>query len=137
MWFLRNGYGKQLREELDRLYKKGKLGNKNLSATKSAKLTDVVGSGDGNIVTVFQAGTEKDNQNIMVYKAMLSEIDALEHFLTSNNFRLSDKELLAKFPFETAASLAKGFPCRADLNKPFFVKEKKFSFARVVWAFKK
>ena len=96
MWFLRNGYGKQLREELDRLYKKGKLGNKNLSATKSAKLTDVTGSGDGNIVTVFQAGTEKDNQNLMVYKAMLSEIDALEHFLTSNNFRLSNKELLAK-----------------------------------------
>ena len=96
MWFLRNGYGKQIREEIDRLYKKGKLGNKNLSATKSVKLADVTESGDGNIVTAFQAGTENDNQNLMVYKAMLSEIDALEHFLTSNNFRLSDKELLAK-----------------------------------------
>lgn len=96
MWFLRNGYGKQIREELDRLYKKGKLGNKNLSATKLVKLEDVTDSGDGNLVTAFQAGTEKDNQNLMVYKAMLSEINALEHFLTSHNFRLDNKELLAK-----------------------------------------
>ena len=96
LWFLRNGHGNEIRKEIDRLYKKGKLGNKNLSATKSVNVEDLLNNGDGNVKPVFQEGTETDNQNLLVYRAMMDEINSLEHFLTSNRFKLSDKELLAK-----------------------------------------
>lgn len=87
-----SGQGNDVDEELERLYKKGKLGNKNLSAYKRR----VIKGTDGTETEIFEVGSETDNQNLAVHQAIQTEIRNIKHFLNSNRWVASNKELQRK-----------------------------------------
>ena len=84
--------GEDVDEEIERLYKEGKLGNANLSASKRRTITGV----DGKDVIIFETGSESDNQNLAVYRAIKTEIQNIKHFLKSNRWVASNKDLQRK-----------------------------------------
>lgn len=92
LYIYASGQGKDADEEFERLYKKGKLGNANLSAYKRRTVKGI----DGDDVEIFDVGTEKDNQNLAVYQAIKTEIQNIKHFLKSNRWIASNKELQRK-----------------------------------------
>lgn len=73
LWYERNGYGKEVRDRVDRLYRKGKLGNINLSASPK-KLQNL----EGKDIIVYGQGNESDNQNLFVYNQINAYLDRLD-----------------------------------------------------------
>ena len=92
LYLYASGQGGDVDEELERLYKKGKLGNKNLSAYKRR----IIKGTDGTETEIFEVGNETDNQNLAVYQAIQTEIRNIKHFLNSNRWVASNKELQRK-----------------------------------------
>ena len=87
-YFIITGRTNELLDRAKVLYDKGRLGNKNLSATKTYKNS----KGE----TFYAEGTETDNQNLAVYQAIQTEIRNIKHFLNSNRWVASNKELQRK-----------------------------------------
>ena len=92
VWYERNGYDKELRDRIDNLYRKGKLGNKNLSS-KGKSIKSVDGKGE---TVVFGEGTESDNQNLFVYNVINSYLDRLNSALANNGLFSTDNEIFTK-----------------------------------------
>ena len=69
----------ELRDRLKTAFQKGKLGNKNLSAT------EIITTKDGQ--KYYKKGTEDNNQNLYMYKAMSSYIDYMSDIV--NKFGLN------------------------------------------------
>ena len=91
-WYERNGYDKEIRERIDNLYRKGKLGNKNLSS-KGKSIKSVDGKRE---TVVFGEGSESDNQNLFVYNVINSYLDRLNSALANNGLFTSDNEIFTK-----------------------------------------
>lgn len=79
LYMLATGKEAELKDRLKVLYQKGKLGNSNLSAT------EVVTTKDGQ--KYYKQGTEDNNQNLYMYKAMSAYIDYMANIV--NNFGLN------------------------------------------------
>lgn len=75
IWLELNGYGNQLRKYIEKQYRKGNLGNENLSSQKADQ-------NDPN--SPFKPGTKEDNQNLLMRNILLSTLDEIEYDI--NNF---------------------------------------------------
>ena len=89
-WYLRNGYEDVLNERIELLRKRGKLGNKSLSA-KPLRTESI----NGNNIVVFGSGDEVDNQNEAVYHLIKTRIENLKTMLNEQQLWTSDNELFA------------------------------------------
>lgn len=88
IYLIRNGRTSELMEELGQLRKKGKLGNKNLSATKTEDTADG---------TVWTSPTNvNDNQNEAVYNLTKNYIQHLDAVIHQEGLDLSDEQILDK-----------------------------------------
>lgn len=87
LWYISNGYGDQLRAALDREYKLGHLGDKNLS-WNGRQTTDA----SGKQVWTFDAATGR-SQNDEMYDAIKGVIDTIEYQAASLGLILSDDRL--------------------------------------------
>lgn len=88
IYLVRNGRTNELIEELNNLKKKGKLGNKNLSATKTEDTKE------GTVWTSPTSGA--DNQNEAVYNLTKSYFQHLDAVINQEGMGLSDEQLLDK-----------------------------------------
>ena len=81
-YLIMTGRANELRDKAKALYDKGKLGDKNLSASadKVETLTDGA--------KVFGQGTEQDNQNLAAYNAIIMQIDYVESILMKHGMNL-------------------------------------------------
>ena len=75
IWLELNGYGNQLRKYIEKQYRKGNLGNENLSSQKADQ---------NNPNSPFKPGTAEDNQNLLMRNILLSTLDEIEYNI--NNF---------------------------------------------------
>lgn len=88
---IRNGHAQELRDYVETLRKKGKLGSTNLSGTKYTETTD----DDGNITgrTWLTADDISDSQNEIIAKHLNNKITAIEAVINNNEIGLSDDQL--------------------------------------------
>lgn len=75
IWLELNGYGDKMKQWVEREYRKGNLGNKNLSSEK-------VNYNDSN--SPFKPGTDEDNQNLLMRNVLLQTLNQIEYDI--NNF---------------------------------------------------
>lgn len=88
IYLLRDGKENQLRMELDRLHKAGKLGSTNLSGTEIEFVKD------GNITEAqYKATSSGDSQNDLLYQQIGFYIDRINEVLKEEGLDLSDAEL--------------------------------------------
>lgn len=87
-WYYRNGYEKQINDRLELLRKKGKLGNKELSAKPLR--TETV---DGKDIIVFGSGDENDNQNEFVYNVIKARLENLKTLMNEQQIWQSDNQI--------------------------------------------
>lgn len=87
LWYISNGYGDQLRAALDREYKLGHLGDKNLS-WNGRQTVDA----SGKPVWTFDAASGR-SQNDEMYDAIKNVIDTIEYQASSLGLILSDDRL--------------------------------------------
>ena len=88
IYLIRNGRTNELMEELSEMRKKGKLGNKNLSATKTE---------DTDQGTVWTSPTQpSDNQNEAVYNMTKNYLQHLDAVINQEGLNFSDEQLLDK-----------------------------------------
>ena len=73
-YLIATGHANELRDRATVLYEKGVLGNKNLSAIKTA-------GKNKNGETIYESGSETDNQNLYNYNLLLNQINYLENIL--------------------------------------------------------
>jgi len=90
IWYVANGYGKDLRKALERERRNGNLGDKNLTfdfrETTDAK---------GDTQYVSKAATKNgDNQNEQMYRALSNMLDAIEFEAASLRILDSDDKIL-------------------------------------------
>lgn len=83
---IRNGHANELRAEIEKLNKKGKLGNTKLSASKYE--TDENGE-----KVWLTTENKEESQNDAIAKAMLEKINALEAVINNNRVGLTDEQL--------------------------------------------
>lgn len=88
---IRNGHAQELRNEVEKLRKKGKLGSTNLSGTKYDSVKDDA----GNITsrTWLTASNADDTQNELIAKHINNKINAIEAIINNNELGLSDEQL--------------------------------------------
>ena len=79
-YFIITGRTNELLDRAKVLYDKGRLGNKNLSATKTYKNS----KGE----TFYAEGTETDNQNLASYNAIVNQINYVDAILKKHNIHL-------------------------------------------------
>lgn len=94
MWLINNDHEKELLDELEFLYKRGLLGNENLSFIKKVVSEDIEKSAKNIGRVLYESGTEKDNQNELIYQELKATIQSLKHFLSSNQLLKSDPQIL-------------------------------------------
>lgn len=88
IYLIRNGRTSELMEELDKMRKKGKLGNRNLSATKTE---------DTDQGTVWTSPTEpSDNQNEAVFNMTKNYLQHMDAVINQEGLNFSDEQLLDK-----------------------------------------
>lgn len=75
IWLELNGYGDQMRQWVEKQYRKGNLGNENLSSEK----VDYTQQN-----SPFKPGTKEDNQNLLMRNVLLQTLDQIEYDI--NNF---------------------------------------------------
>ena len=92
VWYERNGYGQEVRDRVNKLYKQGKLGNVNLSS-KGSRVQST--EGDKSIV-IYGQGDENDNQNLFTYNVINSYLDRLDAALNDNGLFTSDNKIFDK-----------------------------------------
>lgn len=97
---IRNGHAQELRNEIEKLRKKGKLGSTNLSGTKY----DSVKDDNGNIVsrTWLTAEDASDTQNELIAKHINNKINAIEAIINNNELGLSDGDLFNNMVMQEA-----------------------------------
>ena len=83
---IRNGYGNELRAEIEKLKHSGKLGSTTLSASKY----EVDEAGERVWLTTEN---KKESQNDAMANAMLEKVNALEAVINNNRIGLSDEQL--------------------------------------------
>lgn len=88
---IRNGHAQELRDYIETLRKKGKLGSSNLSGTKYTEVTDDEGNVTGR--TWLTAENAKDSQNELIAKHLNNKITAIEAVINNNELGLSDDQL--------------------------------------------
>lgn len=88
---IRNGHAQELRDYVETLRKKGKLGSTNLSGTKYTEVTDDEGNVTGR--TWLTAENAKDSQNELIAKHLNNKITAIEAVINNNELGLSDDQL--------------------------------------------
>ena len=91
IWYLSNGYGKDLRAALDREYRKGHLGSTSLSM--NGKLTE---DSSGKSVWTSDAATDSNNQNTQMYYRISDALDTIEWQASQWGILDSDKDVLDK-----------------------------------------
>ena len=79
-YFIITGRTNELLDRAKVLYDKGRLGNKNLSATKTYKNS----KGE----TFYAEGTETDNQNLASYNTIVNQINYVDAILRKHNIHL-------------------------------------------------
>jgi hypothetical protein len=89
---IRNGHANELRAEVEKLRKAGKLGSTKLSASKWQENE----KGEKIWLTTDDI---KDSQNEAIANAMLEKINALEAVINNNRIGLSDEELFNNMVF--------------------------------------
>lgn len=75
IWLELNGYGDKMRQWVEKEYRKGNLGNENLS---SEKVDQTLKN------SPFKPGTKEDNQNLLMRNILLQTLDEIEYNI--NNF---------------------------------------------------
>lgn len=79
MYMIGSGRTKELQDRLKVLYKKGMLGDENLSATKTRK--------NAKGETIYEKGTETNNQNLLMYQVLRNSINYMSN--TINDFGIN------------------------------------------------
>ena len=75
IWLELNGYGDKMKQWVEKEYRKGNLGNENLS---SEKVDQTLKN------SPFKPGTKEDNQNLLMRNVLLQTLDEIEYNI--NNF---------------------------------------------------
>ena len=75
IWLELNGYGDKMKQWVEREYRKGNLGNENLSSEK----VDYTQQN-----SPFKPGTKEDNQNLLMRNVLIQTLDQIEYDI--NNF---------------------------------------------------
>ena len=83
---IRNGHGNELRAEIEKMKKEGKLGKTKLSASKY----EIDEKGDRVWLTT---DNKEESQNDVIANAMLEKVNALEAVINNNRIGLSDEQL--------------------------------------------
>lgn len=91
IYLIRNGKSNELIEELGKMRDKGKLGNRNLSATKYE-----VDSKDATKLNWLSPTDTSDNQNDATYGMVKDYIQSLDTIIHQEGLAYSDQELLDK-----------------------------------------
>lgn len=89
IYLIRNGRSNELLEELDKMREKGKLGNKNLSATKYE-----INAKDPSSPNWLSPTSSTDNQNEATYNLTKNYIQSLDTIIHQEGLAYSDQELL-------------------------------------------
>ena len=89
---IRNGHSSELRAEVEKMRKAGKLGNTKLSSSKYAKTEE----GDTVWLTT---DNQAESQNDAIANAMLEKITALETIINNNRINLTDDQLFDNMVF--------------------------------------
>ena len=89
---IRNGHSSELRAEVEKMRKAGKLGKTKLSASKYAKTEE----GDTVWLTT---DNQAESQNDAIANAMLEKITALETIINNNRINLTDDQLFDNMVF--------------------------------------
>lgn len=97
---IRNGHAQELRDQVEYLRKKGKLGSTNLSGTKYTEVTD----DKGNITsrTWLTAENASDSQNELIAKHLNNKITAIESVINNNELDLNDEQLFQNMVLQEA-----------------------------------
>ena len=94
VYLIRNGRADEIRDYYSKLYKKGKLGNTNLSGTKYELIgNDANGSLDENAVA--QPVDDSGSQNDLVYNVLMNHIDYVENIMNEEGLKLPESEIFA------------------------------------------
>lgn len=88
VYLIRQGRTDDIRNELARLHKKGKLGDVNLSG----KTYELVNTGDETQIK-FHNAEEGESQNDVVYDQLLDYIDRVDKLMSSEGLKVSDETL--------------------------------------------
>lgn len=83
---IRNGHANELRNEVEKLKKNGKIGSTTLSASKYEK-------NDKDEYVWLTTENKSESQNDAIANAMLEKINALEAVINNNRIGLSDEQL--------------------------------------------
>lgn len=83
---IRNGHGNELRAEIEKFKKEGKLASTKLSASK-------FGENDKGERVWLTTDNKKESQNDAIANAMLEKVNALEAVINNNRIGLSDEQL--------------------------------------------
>ena len=90
-YMLRQGKRKDIDKYVNKLRKKGLLGDINLSASKYKTIGSVI---DGNQVYYESPTSDTDNQNEAVYNAIQKYLDHLEEIISTEGLGLTDRMIL-------------------------------------------
>lgn len=87
-YLIAEGRTQEIRNHVTKLYKKGLLGDNNLSGSKSQIVTDI----DGNGEFVFETGGE--SQNDLVYKQIMRHVDYLDTIISQEGLKLPEDTVI-------------------------------------------
>ena len=113
-YLIASGHADEMRDRVKLLYKKGLLGNKNLSAIETLK------DKDGN--DIYAKGTDTDNQNLANYNLLMNHITYLENIL-ENEGMMS----LLRFQMDPNKSILDGEPTLNDIYKEEVEKDRELN----------
>ena len=82
VYLIAEGRGQELKDYYTKLYKKGQLGDTNLSSSKFQTVTDI----DGNNEIVAESGGQ--SQNEMVYNMLINQINYLESLISEEGMKI-------------------------------------------------
>lgn len=88
-YLIRNGRKNELLSELNKAYRKGKLGNTSLSATETTEITNDKDEKE----TVFLTAKEGQSQNDFIYNKIKENIEQLDAIINENQVGLNEEQL--------------------------------------------
>lgn len=87
-YLIAEGRTQELRDYVTKLYKKGLLGDSNLSGSKSQIVEDIDGSGN----LVFETGGK--SQNDLIYEQMMRHIDYIDTIVSQEGLKLPEEYVM-------------------------------------------
>jgi hypothetical protein len=87
-YLIAEGRTQELRDYVTKLYKKGLLGDSNLSGSKSQIVEDIDGSGN----LVFESGGK--SQNDLIYEQMMRHIDYIDTIVSQEGLKLPEEYVM-------------------------------------------